>query len=70
MATCRELVLDYVKDVTWRVNAEIGNDYKKVWKALLSCQSVLYTVVWMSFKGDTAMLVIYQSGYVGSSRHA
>lgn len=25
-----ELVLDYVSDVTWRVNAEIGNDYKKV----------------------------------------
>ena len=30
MATCRELVLDYVSDVTWRINAEIGNDYKKV----------------------------------------
>ncbi len=30
VATCRELVLDYVSDVTWRVNAEIGNDYKKV----------------------------------------
>ena len=30
VATCRELVLDYVNDVTWRVNAEIGNDYKKV----------------------------------------
>ena len=30
VATCRELVLDYVNDVTWRVNAEIGNDYKQV----------------------------------------
>ena len=30
VATCRELVLDYVSDVTWRVNAEIGNDYKQV----------------------------------------
>lgn len=30
VATCRELVPDYVSDVTWRVNAEIGNDYKKV----------------------------------------
>ena len=30
VATCRELVLDYVSDVTWRVNTEIGNDYKKV----------------------------------------
>ena len=30
VATCRELVLDYVNDVTWRVNAEIGNHYKQV----------------------------------------
>ena len=30
VATCRELVLDYDSDATWRVNAEIGNDYKKV----------------------------------------
>lgn len=35
VATCRELVLDYVKDVTWKVNAEIGNDYKKVWRRSL-----------------------------------
>lgn len=30
VASCRELVLDYVEDINWKVNAEIGNDYKQV----------------------------------------
>ena len=46
VATCRELVLDYVKDVTWRVNAEIGNDYKKVWKGFAILLSQYPVRVW------------------------
>ena len=42
VATCRELVLDYVSDVTWRVNAEIGNDYKKV--SISAQQDILDTI--------------------------
>lgn len=42
VATCRELVLDYVSDVTWRVNAEIGNDYKKV--SISAQQDIIDTI--------------------------
>ncbi len=31
MATCRELVLDYVQHVRWSVLSEIGNDFKQVY---------------------------------------
>lgn len=30
VATCRELVLDYVQHVRWSVLSEIGNDFKQV----------------------------------------
>lgn len=42
VASCRELVLDYVEDINWKVNAEIGNDYKQVPLLLSSAASPLY----------------------------
>ena len=34
VATCRELVLDYVQHVRWSVLSEIGNDFKQVSSAV------------------------------------
>lgn len=34
VATCRELVLDYVQHVRWSVLSEIGNDFKQVCSAV------------------------------------
>ena len=37
VATCRELVLDYVQHVRWSVLSEIGNDFKQVCFSCLGC---------------------------------
>jgi len=53
VATCRELVLDYVQHVRWSVLSEIGNDFKQVhlvaWVSILPIDSVCacVSVVWM-----------------------
>lgn len=46
VATCRELVLDYVQHVRWSVLSEIGNDFKQV--SFIYCCCFCVITLWWS----------------------
>ena len=46
VASCRELVLDYVEDINWKVNAEIGNDYKQA-RSANDAKTVMGHLFWI-----------------------